>query len=406
MYQALSHCKMLEVQCEEYQKAKERGCTNLASITGTHPPCIWMPFLGHFIVEVVHAKEPRTYPVRFYVFEDATSPHILLSYATLRRLGIVSFQVPNLAATHKIDHVALPNPPSSQRKTAKHVTFQDPLSKTELSHTSSNTSTSHCSKRKTASLKGEEMPLTSSHSRTIGKHQEAKVGKINHYKTLNPSQVLNFPSCKTIRHPTLANTPLPTIPKPFLCHPKVQSLPVTSPRDVAQIWDIMVLKRAFPDSSDTIGNMPGTYSIRTDPAFPPVQHARCKVPIEYRDQIEKALDEMVLKGVIAPVLKPTAWVSSLTYPCKPDGSLCICLNPKDLNKVLVQEHYKTPTLAEITHCLSGGTCFSKLDAKDGFWSIHLDEETSYLTRFNTHHGRYRFLHMPFGLKMSQDVFQI
>ena len=34
MYQALlSHCKMLEVQCEQYQKAEERGCTDLASIT-------------------------------------------------------------------------------------------------------------------------------------------------------------------------------------------------------------------------------------------------------------------------------------------------------------------------------------------------------------------------------------
>ena len=52
------------------------------------------PFLGHFIVEVMHAKEPRMYTVRFYVFEDAISPHILLSYATLERLGIVSFQVP------------------------------------------------------------------------------------------------------------------------------------------------------------------------------------------------------------------------------------------------------------------------------------------------------------------------
>ena len=93
-----------------------------------------------------------------------------------------------------------------------------------------------------------------------------------------------------------------------------------------------MLKGAFPDSFDTIGNMPGTYTIRTDPAFPPVQHARHKVPIEYREQIEKVLDEMVLKGVITPVSKPTAWVSSLTYPHKPDDSLCICLNPKDLNK--------------------------------------------------------------------------
>ena len=66
----------------------------------------------------------------------------------------------------------------------------------------------------------------------------------------------------------------------------------------------MVLKRAFPDSFDTIGNMHSTYTISTDPSVPPVQHARWKFPIEYRDQIEQALDDMVLKGVIAPVTKP------------------------------------------------------------------------------------------------------
>ena len=38
--------------------------------------------------------------------------------------------------------------------------------------------------------------------------------------------------------------------------------------------------------------------------------------------------------------------------------------------------------------------------------MHLTEEASLLTMFNTHLGRYRFLHVPFGLKMSQDIFQI
>ena len=50
--------------------------------------------------------------------------------------------------------------------------------------------------------------------------------------------------------------------------------------------------------------------------------------------------------------------------------------------------------------------FSKLDAEDGFWSIHLDSASSHLTTFNTHKGRYRFLRMPFSLKMAQDVFQM
>ena len=50
--------------------------------------------------------------------------------------------------------------------------------------------------------------------------------------------------------------------------------------------------------------------------------------------------------------------------------------------------------------------FSKLDAKDGFWSIHLDTPSPYLTTFNTHMECYQYLHMSFGLKMSQDIFQM
>ena len=49
--------------------------------------------------------------------------------------------------------------------------------------------------------------------------------------------------------------------------------------------------------------------------------------------------------------------------------------------------------------------FSKLDAKNGYWSVELDESSSLLTTFNTPFGRYRYLRMPFGLIMSQDVFQ-
>ena len=104
--------------------------------------------------------------------------------------------------------------------------------------------------------------------------------------------------------------------------------------------------------------------------------------------------------------RPTEWVSSITYTRKPDGAICICLDPKDLNKAIIREHYKAPTLEEILYKLSGATIFSKLDAKDGFWSVHLDTPSSYLTTFNTYKGRYRFLHMPFGLKMSQDMFQM
>ena len=82
------------------------------------------------------------------------------------------------------------------------------------------------------------------------------------------------------------------------------------------------------------------------------------------------------------------------------------LDPLDLNKAILCKYYKPPTLNETSHKLSDTQFFSKLDAKNGFWSIHLEEPNSFPTTFNTHKGRYRFLCMSFGPKMSQDVFQM
>ena len=164
------------------------------------------------------------------------------------------------------------------------------------------------------------------------------------------------------------------------------------------------LQSLFPNSFDCIRDMQAKYDIKTDPTIPPVQHRRWKVPIEYKE-IEKELAEMVWQGIIKQT-EPTPWVSSLTYPKKANGKLRICLDPKDLNKATIRENHKAPTLEEIAHVLTGATKFSKVDGNKAFFGMHLTEEASLLTTFNTHLRRYRFLCVPFGLKMSQDIFQM
>ena len=51
---------------------------------------------------------------------------------------------------------------------------------------------------------------------------------------------------------------------------------------------------------------------------------------------------MVGQGIITPVTEPTEWLSSLTYPYRPDGTICPCLNPHDLNKIVIREHIQGP----------------------------------------------------------------
>ncbi|CAB4030046.1 Hypothetical predicted protein [Paramuricea clavata] len=113
---------------------------------------------------------------------------------------------------------------------------------------------------------------------------------------------------------------------------------------------------------------------------------------------------MESRGIIKKVNEPTAWVNSMVVNEKRSGKLRICIDPRDLNKVLRREHYQLPTQQEITSRLTDAKFFSKLDANSGFWQMPLDEESSYLSTFNTPFGRYRFTVIPFGVVFAQEVF--
>ena len=109
-------------------------------------------------------------------------------------------------------------------------------------------------------------------------------------------------------------------------------------------------------------------------------------------------------GVIIHVDQPTDWVSSIAYIQKENGELCLCLDPRDLNRAICHDHHKMLTV-EVTHEFANSHYFTKLNAHHGYWSIVLDEESSLLTTFNSPFGRYHFLHLPFGLVCSQDIYQ-
>ena len=49
--------------------------------------------------------------------------------------------------------------------------------------------------------------------------------------------------------------------------------------------------------------------------------------------------------------------------------------------------------------------FTVVDAKNGFWQVQLDDESSYLTTFGTPWGRFRWLRMPFGISPAPEEFQ-
>ena len=45
------------------------------------------------------------------------------------------------------------------------------------------------------------------------------------------------------------------------------------------------------------------------------------------------------------------------------------------------------------------------NATSGYWHIPLDLASSLLTTFSTPYGKFRWLKLPFGLKIASDIFQ-
>ena len=178
----------------------------------------------------------------------------------------------------------------------------------------------------------------------------------------------------------------------------------TVTRPVADKADLIA---QYPGCFTGIGKFEGQYHITLDPTVQPVIHPARRVPFALKPDIKAELDCMEQQGVIRKVGEgePTEWVNSLVYRRKANGQLRICLDPKDLNKAIRRDYHVTPTLEEILPKFNGAKYFSILDAKSGYWNVELDEPSSYLTTFNSPFGRYRFLRMPFGLRMAQHVFQ-
>ena len=166
------------------------------------------------------------------------------------------------------------------------------------------------------------------------------------------------------------------------------------------------LKKLYPNSFDRLGSLKGEYNIQKDPTVKPATHARRKVPIESKEAIDKELDYLIEEEIITEQVEPTPWVSSVMFPMKPNGEVRVCLDPSNLNKAIIREHHKPMTVEEIAHELAGATVYTKADALKAFLQIHLRHKASLLTTFNSHRGRLHFLRMPFGAKMSQDVFQL
>ena len=64
------------------------------------------------------------------------------------------------------------------------------------------------------------------------------------------------------------------------------------------------------------------------------------MPIESKEAIDRELDYLIEGEIITEQVEPTPWVSSVTFPRKPNGEVRVCLDPSNLNKAIIREHHQ------------------------------------------------------------------
>lgn len=203
--------------------------------------------------------------------------------------------------------------------------------------------------------------------------------------------VIGLPTCDALKVVTIH----------AIYDPPILQASKTQPR----ITSIQDLLSKYPEQFDSIGSFKGEARLHLKEDANPSIDAPRKCSVNLKEKLREELQMMEDQGVIRKITHHTDWCSSLTTTVKSNGALRVCLDPKRLNGNLKRCPHKIPTLEELNPAFSKAKFFSKLDAKAGYWSVHLAKESQELTTFRTPFGRYCFQRLPFGLATSQDIFQ-
>ncbi|KAI3503585.1 hypothetical protein L1887_32031 [Cichorium endivia] len=119
-------------------------------------------------------------------------------------------------------------------------------------------------------------------------------------------------------------------------------------------------------------------------------------------ELSSQLHDLLEKGFIRPSFAP--WGAPVTFTEKKDESFRMCVDYRELNKLIVKYKYPLPRINDLFDQLQGFCYFSKIDLRSGYHQLRVQEDDIPKTAFRTHYGHDEFVMMPFRLTNAPAVF--
>ena len=93
-------------------------------------------------------------------------------------------------------------------------------------------------------------------------------------------------------------------------------------------------------------------------------------PTELKE-LKTQLQELLDKGFIRPSISP--WSAPILLFKKKDGTLRMCIDYRQINKVTVKNKYPLPRIEYLFDQLRGASVFSKIDLRSGYYQLRVKE---------------------------------
>ena len=101
-------------------------------------------------------------------------------------------------------------------------------------------------------------------------------------------------------------------------------------------------------------------------------------PAELKE-LKEQLKDLLYKGFIKPSISP--WGAPVLFVKKKDGSLRMCIDSRQLNKVTIKNKYPIPRINDLFDQFQGAIHFSKIDLISGYHQLRLRDSDIPKTAF-------------------------